>query len=129
MDIERDYKKLSKSFKYAWRGIVYTTRKEIHMRFHLSASVLALLLGYGLGITLMEYLILLITIFFVLVSEMINTSLEISVDLVTKEKKPRAMLAKDVAAGSVFLASINALIVGYFLFFGRIVDFLSSMFS
>ena len=129
MDIERDYKKLSKSFKYAWRGIVYTTRKEIHMRFHLSASVLALLLGYGLGITLMEYLILLITIFFVLVSEMINTSLEISVDLVTKEKKPRAMLAKDVAAGSVFLASINALIVGYFLFFDRIVDFLSSMFS
>lgn len=128
IDIERNYRKLSQSFRYAWRGIIYTTRKEMHMKFHLSASILALLLGYTLRISLIEYLILLISIFLVLIAEMVNTSLEISVDLVTREKKPRAMLAKDVAAGAVLLASINALVIGYFLFYERIIVFFNTVF-
>jgi len=128
IDIERNYRKLSQSIKYAWRGIIYTTRKEMHMRFHLSASILSLLLGYTLKISLIEYLILLVSIFLVLISEMVNTSLEISVDLVTREKKPRAMLAKDVGAGAVLLASINAIIIGYFIFYDRVVIFFNTLF-
>jgi len=128
IDLERNYRKLSQSFKYAWRGIIYTTRKEMHMRFHLSSSILALLLGYTLRISLIEYLILLVSIFLVLIAEMVNTSLEISVDLVTREKKPRAMLAKDVGAGAVLLASMNAIIIGYFLFFDRLMLFFNTLF-
>ena len=100
----------------------------MHMRFHLSASILSLLLGYTLKISLIEYLILLVSIFLVLISEMVNTSLEISVDLVTREKKPRAMLAKDVGAGAVLLASINAIIIGYFIFYDRVVIFFNTLF-
>jgi diacylglycerol kinase (ATP) len=63
---------------------------------------------------------LILTIFLVFVAELANTSVEIAVDLVTRKMRPRAMMAKDVAAGAVLAASINALVIAYFLFFKRL---------
>jgi diacylglycerol kinase (ATP) len=49
----------------------------------------------------------------VFVTEMLNTALEFAVDLVTREYRPLAKLAKDVSAGAVLVTSIMALAVGY----------------
>jgi len=64
----------------------------------------------------MEIITLSITIILVLTAEMLNTSIELVVDIVKSEFHPIARVIKDVSAGAVLLTSINAAIVGYILF-------------
>ena len=69
-----------------------------------------------------EFLCFLFTIILILFAEMCNTAIETVVDLYVDVYHPKAKIAKDVAAGGVVITAINALIVGYFLFFDKISD-------
>ena len=82
----------------------------------------AAILGIVLKISPSEWAILSLSVFFVLGSEMMNTALETAVDLTTEEYHIKAKLAKDTAAGAVVLASINAVVVSYFLFADKIIQ-------
>lgn len=105
------------SFKYAIRGLFHALRTERNVRFHSCAAIVALASGLYLGFTWSEMLYLWTAIFMVLVSEMINTAIEVVVDLVVgDEYHPLAAIAKNVAAGAVLLAAIYALIVGVYLY-------------
>ncbi|OWZ83064.1 diacylglycerol kinase family protein [Natranaerobius trueperi] len=105
------------SFRYALKGIFYTVLTQPNMRYHIIAALLVLIIGHIIGIDLLERLLVTLSIFLVLITEMINTAIESTVDLYTKKQRQLAAIAKDVAAGAVMLASINSLIIGYFLFF------------
>jgi diacylglycerol kinase (ATP) len=50
---------------------------------------------------------------------MVNTAVEKVVDMVTESYSPVAKLAKDVAAGAVLVAAMNAVIAGVLIFFGQ----------
>ena len=65
---------------------------------------------------------MLISIAFVLVAEMINTAIEGAIDAATTSFDPMAKLAKDIAAGAVLIASVNAVAVGYLVFAGKAAD-------
>ena len=65
---------------------------------------------------------LLLSIAFVLIAEMINTAIEAAVDVASTSFDPMAKLAKDIAAGAVLIAAINALAVGYLVFSGQVAD-------
>jgi len=95
-------------------------KTERNMRVHFLAAVLIMLIGIYLNFTYSEILILCMTITFVLAAEMINTAMELVVDMVKSEFHPIARIIKDVSAGTVLLASINATIVGYLLFSRKI---------
>lgn len=107
---------LEESFRCAFSGLVHVFRTQPHMRFHFLMVVLVLALAkiYRLGRT--ELLILFVSISLVLMTEMFNTALEAVIDMVTQTYHPLAKRAKDVAAGSVLIASVNAVIVGFLLF-------------
>jgi len=83
------------------------------MRFHAVASAVVLVLSLLVGVSRLELAILVLVIAAVFVAELFNTALEFAVDLVTREYRPLAKLAKDVAAGAVLVTSIAALAVGY----------------
>jgi diacylglycerol kinase (ATP) len=74
------------------------------------------------GVSRLELVILLMAISFVLIAEMINSALEAGIDVATTSFDPLAKLAKDIAAGAVLIATINALAVGYLVFVDRITD-------
>ena len=57
---------------------------------------------------------------FVLITEMINTALEHAIDIFTTRYDPLAKIAKDVAAGAVLIATVNALAVAYLVFYDNI---------
>src|SRR5439155_929695 len=59
---------------------------------------------------------------FVLVAEMINTAIEGAIDAATTSFDPMAKLAKDIAAGAVLIASVNAVAIGYLVFAGKTAD-------
>ena len=65
---------------------------------------------------------LLLSIAFVLIAEMINTAVEAAVDIASTSFDPMAKLAKDIAAGAVLIAAVNALAVGYLVFSGQVAD-------
>lgn len=103
------------SLNCAIDGVLYAARTQKHMRNHFFAAAAVLLLGLILKVSAVEFILLAISISFVLFAEMINTAVEAVVDLITTEYHPVAKIAKDVAAGSVLLSVVGALITGYLI--------------
>lgn len=107
------------NFKYAMEGIVHAYRSQKHMRFHLFAVILAGVFSVILKLTCLEILLIVIAISFVIITEMINTSIEAVVDLITQNYHPLAKFAKDISAGATLIAAVNAVITGILIVFGR----------
>jgi diacylglycerol kinase (ATP) len=97
-------------------GIIDAIRTEYHMKFHCFCTVIIVVICIFLNVPKLEILILSISITLVWMAELFNTAIETAVDLVTKEYNLIAKRAKDIASGAVLVATINALIVGYFIF-------------
>ncbi len=113
---------LIESFNYAVEGIIHVLRTHRNLRIHFAAAIAVLVTALILGVDKIELVVLLISIAFVLVAEMINSAIEAAIDVATSSFDPLAKLAKDIAAGAVLIASINAVIVGYLVFSGKIGD-------
>lgn len=108
---------LARSFNSALEGIVYALRTQRNVKIHFVVTALVLFASVWLSITKTELILLLITIALVLITEMINSSLEVVLDLAVERYHPLARIAKDVAAGAVLFATLNAVVVGYLIFF------------
>ena len=113
-----------KSFKYAFEGIKNTFKNEPNFRIQLILALLSTLLGIILKISQIEWLILITVIFLVLLLELINSSLEALVNLVSPEINEKAKIAKDTAAGAVLVASSLSLVIGIVLFLPKIITLL-----
>ena len=103
---------VGRSFQHAYQGIVAAVRTQRNLRFHFFAALGVLIAGLILGVSALEMAVLVLTICFIFVVEMLNTALEFVVDLVTKEYQPLAKLAKDISAGAVLVSSGGAVLVG-----------------
>ncbi len=110
------------SFNHAFEGIIHTLRTQRNMRIHLAVAFVVLVTALIVNVTKLELIALLISITFVLIAEMINTAVEAAIDIATTSFDPMAKLAKDIAAGSVLIASVNAMAVGYLVFAGKVAD-------
>lgn len=112
-----DYNKsLLNSFKYAFEGVWHTLKNNRNLRIHFAAAFIVIILSIIFHINSYEKGILGITILIVICSEMINTSLEEMVNLITQEHRKEAKIAKDVAAGMVLVAALGSVIIGVFIF-------------
>lgn len=107
---------LIKSFHFALQGIVHALTSQRNMRIHFTAALLVMLFSLVLGVNRWEALILFIAITLVIITELFNTAIEAIVDMATAEFHPLAKVAKDVAAGAVFLTSGLAIAVGITVF-------------
>jgi diacylglycerol kinase (ATP) len=90
------------------------------MRIHFLIAAAVLVLALWVGVDKLELIVLLLSITFVLMAEMINTAIEGAIDVSTTSFDPMAKLAKDIAAGAVLIAAINAVAVGYLVFSGQV---------
>jgi diacylglycerol kinase len=103
---------LSQSFRCAWEGLRHVWVSERNARIHAAVAVVVTLLGLRLGLTALEWALLVVAMALVFIGEMFNTVVERTVDLVTLEHHPLAKLAKDMAAGAVLVAALAAALVG-----------------
>jgi diacylglycerol kinase (ATP) len=110
------------SFNYAFEGIIYVVRTQRNMRVHFAVALAILPVAVLLGVTRFELLAVMLAVSFVLIAEMINTALEKAIDVATNSFDPVARTAKDVAAGAVLVAAVNAAFVGYLVFAERLRD-------
>ena len=110
------------SVGHAIDGIGYVANRERNFKIELLAMVVVLIAGVYFKVSKIEWVILLLTIACVLVLEMINTSIERCVDLVTKDYHELAKYAKDIAAGAVLVMSLFSVCVGIVIFLPKIVE-------
>lgn len=101
------------SVNCAIEGILYTVRTQKHMRSHFLAALVVLVAALLLKISSMEFMLLSLAISFVLFAELLNTAIEVVVDMISPEFHPLAKVAKDVAAGAVLVAAFGTMIMGY----------------
>ena len=110
------------SISHAWRGITWLMRDEVNARIELAIAILVIGLGFWLKISGVEWCIVFICIGCVLAAEAFNTSVEELCDYHTRETDERIKRIKDMAAGSVLITGIMAIVVGCVIFGPKIIQ-------
>ncbi|MEK6795290.1 MAG: diacylglycerol kinase family protein [Spirochaetota bacterium] len=105
-------KRFAKSATHALRGILTAVVNERNVRIHCGIAVLAVILGFVLGISLIEWALIIFAIGLVLSAELINTAVEHLADRVSRKHDLMIAKAKDTAAGGVLIAALAAAAVG-----------------
>nr|BBH88566.1 diacylglycerol kinase [Thermosporothrix sp. COM3] len=114
------WRKFIAGFGYAFEGIWYGLRTQRNLRIHVVIAGIAVLLSFLLRLSLAEFALILLTIALVIAAELVNTSIECCIDLVSPEHHPLAKRAKDSAAGAVLVCALLAVIIGCLLFGPRL---------
>jgi diacylglycerol kinase (ATP) len=113
---------LLESVNFAFVGVIHVLRTQRNLRIHFAIAAAVLIAAVSVGVDKLELMALLIAISFVLIAEMLNSALEAGIDVATTSFDPLAKLAKDIAAGAVLIATVNAVAVGYLVFSDKIVN-------
>lgn len=116
---------LAASFRYATAGLRYLFAMQRNARVQASIGGAAVVLGAVLRISRVEWAILTLLIALVLCLEAINSAIEATVDLVTSDYHPLAKIAKDVAAGAVWLMALASVVIGALIFLPRLLALLA----
>jgi diacylglycerol kinase (ATP) len=113
-------KRFTDSLNHAVDGIIYAFKTERNLKIHFVVTLGVLLTCLVLELRTSELLMVFFAIALVMVAEMFNTAIETFVDIMINTHDPRVRVAKDVAAGSVLVAVVNALVVSYLVIFSSL---------
>ena len=119
--------KLGKAFSCASAGIFYAIRTQRNFKIHIAFAVIAIVLGFVLSIPYPSWLAVILCITAVFALEIVNTSIEAIVDMVSPEWHDLAMKAKDCAAGAVLMFAIGSIIIAAVVYIPPLVEILSSV--
>jgi len=97
---------LFKNASYAWDGLVHAIKTETSFKIELAIAIIFFPLVYFMPFELIYKLVLVISYFMILITELLNSAVENVVDLVTKDIHPLAKSAKDIGATAVLFTVI-----------------------
>ena len=117
-----DKKKLKNSFKHAAQGIKSAFKTEQNLKIHFIITAIAIILGIILKLSLTEWAICFLLFGFVITAELLNTAIEVTVDLAMPEISEKAKLAKDIAAGAVLISAATSIFVGLTIFLPKLIN-------
>lgn len=109
-----------RSFGFAWRGIITSSRHETHLQFHWIAALLVTSTSWLLDLNRYEWITVVLCVVLVLAAELFNTAIEHLTDLVSPNYHPLAQKTKDAAAGAVLLIAMGVIVVGAVVFLPKI---------
>ncbi len=95
---------LFKNTRYALNGLIEVTQNEPSFRLQILLFVSGMILAWTLPLDFVHSAILAVTLFVPVIAEIINSSIERTVDLVTFEHHELAKRAKDAGAALVFIS-------------------------
>lgn len=108
----------------AWRGLMVMVKTTHNAWLELIFGIFAIYLGFLFKISSIEWSLVVIVIGLVVITETINTAIEVDTDLTSPEYHPLAKDIKDISAGAVALSCIVAGIVGLIIFAPKILAIL-----
>ena len=101
-----------KGFGFAFRGILSCIKSERNMRVHLCEAFYVIIFMRFYDLTAAEKAVVFLTIGAVIGFEIVNTSIETCVDLISPQYNALAQKAKDAAAGAVLCIDFFAAVIG-----------------
>lgn len=114
-------RRIFKSFKFSFDGLKYAYLHEQSLLLHLIAMIIIISCAIFFKITPIQWVITLVMGALILVAELINTSIEAVVDMVTEEFHPLAKVAKDTASAACFVADMTAFGMWLVVFVPKII--------
>ena len=117
------------SFNNAFLGIWYTIVNERNMKIHLVIGAIVILMSLWVRVSKIEFTILCLTIAMVICFELINTAVEVVVNIIVDVYHPKAKIIKDVSAGAVFVSAIFSLVIGLLILGDKIIHKLTLFLS
>ncbi|MEG0116432.1 MAG: diacylglycerol kinase family protein, partial [Hydrogenoanaerobacterium sp.] len=105
-------KNLIVSFRNAARGVAYCVNNERNMRIHIVIACYIVLFSRFFSLTQAQFALMLCAIALVIAMEMINTAVEVLVNIASPSYSALARVAKDVAAGAVLVCAAFAFAIG-----------------
>ncbi len=109
------------SFNNAFQGIWYTIVNERNMKIHLVIGTIVILLSLWVRVSKIELTVLCLTIAMVICFELINTAVEVLVNIIVDVYHPKAKIIKDVSAGAVFVSAIFSIVIGVLILSDKII--------
>jgi diacylglycerol kinase len=110
------------TFRNALKGIRLALKSERNTRIHFSVAALVTILGLVLKFTPVEFSVLLLTIGLVIITEMVNSAIEFSLDAIFHNRYSKLVgMAKDIAAGAVMIATFVSVAIGILLFGSKFI--------
>ncbi|MBM7543203.1 diacylglycerol kinase family protein [Amphibacillus cookii] len=119
-----DYQEIKKKrvgIGYAVNGLKYALKHEINMRVHFLITSMVIIFGFLFSISIVEWVLLILTIGLVLTAEVFNTAVEVMLDYLAPDWHPTAGVIKDLTAGGVLIASVIAAVIGLIIFFPKVM--------
>lgn len=113
--------KFIRSFGYAFKGLVYAFKTQLNFRIHCISALCVISLGIYVNLLMTEWLWIFFAIGLVMILELLNTAIEVMVDLISPQQQPKAGVIKDIAAAAVLLAALVALSIGLFIFVPKFI--------
>lgn len=110
-----------KSFGYAFAGLIYAFKTQLNFKIHCLAAILVIVLGFYIKLSVAEWLWIACAITLVLVVELLNTAIEVLVDLVSPQQNQKAGVVKDIAAAAVLISALLSLIVALLIFVPKFI--------
>lgn len=105
-----------RSMGFAFEGLRYAFSNQRSLRIESIIAGIIVVIGFALDISRLEWVIVIISIFFIIGLELVNTAIEAVVDLVSPEYHPVAKVAKDVASAAVLTSGVGGLVAGLVIF-------------
>ena len=115
-----DFKKLIKSFHYAFRGVIRLLSDQQNARIHASAAILVGIFAYLLQVTRVEAAILFMAVVMVFAIEILNTAIEKLSNIIEPKNSKEIAYIKDGMAGAVLFTAIIAVVVAILIFLPHI---------
>lgn len=112
---------LYRSFQFAFKGLKHTL-SERNFKIHLILAIVVVALGFLFRISYLEWISICLCIALVLSLELINTSIEKTIDLLHPDFNEKAGEIKDIAAAAVLISAIISVIVAAIIFIPKLID-------
>ncbi len=107
----------------AFEGLQFVFKTERNMKVHCFFALVAVVLCFLLRVSEIEFIFVVFAIALVMIAEAANTAFELLLDFVHGDKfHPNVKLLKDIAAGGVFIAALNAFVIGGMIFVPKMFD-------
>lgn len=114
--------RLFRSIRYALRGLDYAVRHERNFQLEIFLACVAGVSAIVFRISRTEWLVVIFLIFWVLSFELANTAVERIINVLKPTLHPYARVIKDIMAGAVLMAAIAAAVIGFAIFFPRVLS-------
>lgn len=113
------FRRIVLAFGATSRGLAGAFRNEAAFRQELAVAVALIPLGLWLGRTGVERAVLVAPLLNILIVELLNTAIEVTVDRIGSEPHPLSGLAKDLGSAAVFASFVLAGAVWLLVLLGR----------